>query len=70
VTSMVLREVDVSTSVAHVCDRDLPAALALLDERRPVLPTTVIGLADTEAEGLIPLAEGRSRSKILVDPRR
>jgi (R,R)-butanediol dehydrogenase/meso-butanediol dehydrogenase/diacetyl reductase len=69
VTAMVLREVDVRTSVAHVCDNDLPAALALLDERRPALPTTVIGLGETETEGLVPVAEGRARAKVLVDPR-
>ena len=29
-TGMILREVDIFTTVAHVCDEDIPAALQLL----------------------------------------
>ena len=70
VTAMVLNEIDICTSVAHVSDRDVPAAIRLLDERRPSIATTVIGLADTEEQGLIPLSQGRAPGKVLVDPRR
>ena len=31
-TPMILREVDIFTTVAHVCDSDIPAALELLAE--------------------------------------
>jgi (R,R)-butanediol dehydrogenase/meso-butanediol dehydrogenase/diacetyl reductase len=68
VTALVLREVDIRSSVAHVSDRDLPAAIRLLDSRRPAIPTTVMGLAEVESQGLIPLSEGRVHAKILVNP--
>lgn len=68
---IVLREVNVQTTVAHVCGDDLPAALELL-ERRPlsgVLPAHVIALDDAVASGIEPLAGGTAQGKILVDPR-
>jgi (R,R)-butanediol dehydrogenase/meso-butanediol dehydrogenase/diacetyl reductase len=70
-TPMILREVDVFTTVAHVCDTDIPAALALLAES-PVASVTAgprIPLDELVAEGLRPLAERRATGKILVDPR-
>lgn len=70
-TPMILREVDVYTTVAHVCDTDIPAALALLAESDVASVTAGprIPLDELVAEGLRPLAERRATGKILVSPR-
>jgi threonine dehydrogenase-like Zn-dependent dehydrogenase len=65
----ILAEVDVITSVAHVCGSDLPAALELL-ARSEVADRSierVIPLDRVVDEGLVQLAQGRARGKILVD---
>jgi (R,R)-butanediol dehydrogenase / meso-butanediol dehydrogenase / diacetyl reductase len=70
-TPMILREVDVFTTVAHVCDSDIPAALELLAQS-DVAAVTVgprIPLDELVVEGLRPLAERRATGKILVTPR-
>jgi (R,R)-butanediol dehydrogenase/meso-butanediol dehydrogenase/diacetyl reductase len=69
---VVLREVDVRTTVAHVCSTDLPAALDLLTERplADVLVDRVVGLEDVVDGGFEPLSTGRATGKILVDARR
>jgi threonine dehydrogenase-like Zn-dependent dehydrogenase len=67
-TQMILREVDVFTTVAHVCDTDIPAALALLAESS-VASITIgarIPLDELVEEGLRPLAERRAPGKIVV----
>ncbi|NUR75606.1 MAG: hypothetical protein HOQ28_04865, partial [Thermoleophilia bacterium] len=69
-TSMILREVDVFTTVAHVCDTDIPAALDLLT-RTDVARITAgprLPLDTLVDEGLRPLAERRAAGKILVSP--
>jgi (R,R)-butanediol dehydrogenase/meso-butanediol dehydrogenase/diacetyl reductase len=68
---IVLREVDTRTTVAHVCDTDLPAALDLLT-RRPlsgVLVDRVVALEDVVGAGFEPLAAGSVHGKLVVDPR-
>jgi (R,R)-butanediol dehydrogenase/meso-butanediol dehydrogenase/diacetyl reductase len=69
---LVLREVNVHTTVAHVCDKDLPEALQLLSRRQ--LSTTlldrIVPLEDVVTSGLQPLAAGTATGKILVNPRR
>jgi threonine dehydrogenase-like Zn-dependent dehydrogenase len=69
-TRMIVREVDIFTSVAHICDTDIPAALQLLSDSNvasvtagPRIPLEV--LVD---DGLRPLAEGRATGKILITP--
>jgi (R,R)-butanediol dehydrogenase/meso-butanediol dehydrogenase/diacetyl reductase len=65
----ILAEVDVITSVAHVCGSDLPAALELL-ARSEVADRSierVIPLDRVVDEGLVQLAQGRARGKIVVD---
>jgi (R,R)-butanediol dehydrogenase/meso-butanediol dehydrogenase/diacetyl reductase len=65
---MILREVDVFTTVAHVCDQDIPAALDLL-ARTNLAAVTAGARIQLEAlveRGLIPLAERRANGKILV----
>ena len=69
---VILREVDARTTVAHVCDTDLPAALDLLAARplAPLLVDRVVALEDVVPDGFEPLAAGVARGKILVTPRR
>jgi len=68
---IVLREVNVQTTVAHVCGTDIPEALALLDRMRlsEVLPAYAVPLDDVVAQGFEPLSTGSAHGKILVDPR-
>ncbi|HET7900261.1 MAG TPA: alcohol dehydrogenase catalytic domain-containing protein [Candidatus Nanopelagicales bacterium] len=70
-SDVVLREVDITTTVAHVCGHDLPRALDLLT-RSPL--STVIGVHEVPLgavvpEGFDPLVAGTAGGKILVDPR-
>jgi len=68
----VLREVDVRTTVAHVCATDLPRALDLLS-RTPLSSTIgvrTVPLGSVVADGLEPLVAGAVSGKVLVDPRR
>jgi (R,R)-butanediol dehydrogenase/meso-butanediol dehydrogenase/diacetyl reductase len=69
-TRMILREIDVFTTVAHVCDSDIPAALALLatSDVAAVTAGPRIPLETLVEEGLRPLAERRAVGKILVTP--
>jgi (R,R)-butanediol dehydrogenase/meso-butanediol dehydrogenase/diacetyl reductase len=68
-TRMTLREVDVLTTVAHVCDSDLPAALELLaaGDIARIVAGPRIPLDALVEDGLRPLAERRATGKILVD---
>jgi (R,R)-butanediol dehydrogenase / meso-butanediol dehydrogenase / diacetyl reductase len=69
-TPMILREVDVVTTVAHVCDSDIPAALELLatSDVAAVTAGPRIRLDDLVEGGLRPLAERRASGKVLVTP--
>jgi len=68
---VVLREITVRTTVAHICGSDIPQALSLLTSAQMsrVLPTRVISLDEVVTAGLEPLAAGQAQGKILVDPR-
>lgn len=70
-TRMILREVDLVTTVAHVADSDVPAALELLatSDVAAVTAGARIPLEALVDEGLRPLAERRAAGKILVTPR-
>lgn len=69
-TPMILREVDVFTTVAHVCDSDIPAALNLLSSTdvASIAAGPTIALEALVDDGLRPLAERRASGKILVSP--
>jgi len=69
---VVLREVNIQTTVAHVCGSDIPAALALLERVRmsEILPAQSITLDNVVEQGFEPLANGASSGKLIVDPRR
>jgi (R,R)-butanediol dehydrogenase/meso-butanediol dehydrogenase/diacetyl reductase len=68
--SMTVREVHVATTVAHVCDVDLPESLALLasTDIAEVVIDRVIALDDLVEHGIRPLASGAARGKIVVAP--
>lgn len=68
--SFTVREVDLLTTLAHVCDVDLPDALTLLasTDLADVVIDRVIPLADLVDDGIRPLAEGTARGKIVVAP--
>ncbi len=67
---LVVREVDLVTSQAHVCAEDLPEALAILSggELAAAAIDRVIPLSEIVAEGLEPLTTGKVAGKVLVDP--
>lgn len=67
---LILREIDVVTTVAHVCDENLPAALDLLAGRdlAALLVERVVPLDRAVEDALVPMAAGATRGKILVDP--
>ena len=69
-TGAIVREVDIFTTVAHVCDTDIPAALDLLagSDVATVAAGPRISLDALVEEGLRPLAERRAPGKILVTP--
>ncbi len=69
--SLVLNEVTVVTTVAHVCDEDLPKALDLLRDAAlgEEAIDRVIPLEAVVTDGLIPLVERNVRGKIVVRPR-
>ena len=69
---LVLREVNVQTTVAHVCGSDLPEALTRLRERplSGLLLDRVVSLENVVPAGFGPLVDGSARGKILVEPRR
>jgi (R,R)-butanediol dehydrogenase/meso-butanediol dehydrogenase/diacetyl reductase len=68
-SDVVLQEIDVRTTVAHVCDTDLPAALDLLTDRplSPVLVDRVVPLERVVTDGFEPLAAGTVHGKVLVE---
>jgi (R,R)-butanediol dehydrogenase / meso-butanediol dehydrogenase / diacetyl reductase len=68
---IVLREVDVHTTVAHVCATDIPEALDLLTKTKlsRTLLDRSVPLANVVPDGLQPLVSGDAAGKILVDPR-
>jgi threonine dehydrogenase-like Zn-dependent dehydrogenase len=68
---MVLREIDVATTVAHVCDVDLPESLEILATTplASIVLDRVIPLEGLVPDGLLVMAEGRAKGKIVVDPR-
>jgi (R,R)-butanediol dehydrogenase / meso-butanediol dehydrogenase / diacetyl reductase len=70
--ALTLDEISIVGTMAHVCARDLPAALVLLRQRgRPWTDVAPVALALDQLvpDGIIPLVEGRStRIKTLIDP--
>jgi len=69
--SATLREVDLKTTLAHVCDEDLAQAVQILDETEfaHVAFGDLIPLSEIVARGLVPLADGSAGGKLVVDVR-
>ncbi|HEY3614448.1 MAG TPA: alcohol dehydrogenase catalytic domain-containing protein [Gaiellales bacterium] len=69
--SAAVREVDIKTTLAHVCDEDLAAAVQMLDETEfaHVAFGDLIALSEIVPRGLVPLAEGSAGGKLVVDVR-
>jgi len=68
--SMIVREIEVMTTNAHVCDVDLPRSLEILTTT-PLASTVldrVIPLDNLVEDGLLALSEGRARGKVIVNP--
>ena len=65
-----LREIDISTSLAHVCGTDLPAAVDLLTHRdlAELLVERVLPLDEVATGALAKLAARQATGKFLVDP--
>lgn len=65
---LVLREVDVLTSVAHVCDVDLPASLEILarSDLGATILDRIIPIEALVEEGILAIAEGRAHGKVVV----
>jgi (R,R)-butanediol dehydrogenase/meso-butanediol dehydrogenase/diacetyl reductase len=68
---MAMREIELTSALAHVCADDLPEALDILarTDLAERVVDRVIPLDRLVADGLEPLAQRRARGKILVDPR-
>jgi threonine dehydrogenase-like Zn-dependent dehydrogenase len=66
---LTLREVEMTTTLAHICPQNLPEALHLLatTELAEHVIDRVIDLEDVVEDGLIALAERRVQGKILVE---
>ena len=67
---LAMREIELTSTWAHVCDLDLPHALATLAARDPsaLVVERVVPLERLVPDGLVPLAGHRTHGKILVDP--
>lgn len=71
-SDVVLREINIITSVAHVCGEDIPEALSMLSKKSlsHILLDRIVPLSMIIEEGMEPLSQGTINGKILVDPRR
>lgn len=68
-SDLVLREVNLITTVAHVCGEDIPEALDLLAQRplSELLLDSIVPLSQVVERGFEPLSQGSVSGKILVD---
>jgi threonine dehydrogenase-like Zn-dependent dehydrogenase len=67
--SLILREIDVTTTLAHVLGEDLADSLEVLrmTDVFNIVLDKVIGLGQLLDEGIRPLAQRRAKGKIIVD---
>jgi len=68
--ALTVREIDIVPSVSHICTEDLPEALDLLTTTDFAQITTegVVPLEHIVEGALEPMAEGRAKGKLLIDP--
>ncbi len=67
--SLIVREIDVTTTLAHVLAEDLADSLEVLrtTDVFNIVLDKVIGLDELLNEGILPLAQKRAKGKIVVD---
>ena len=67
---MVYREITITTTVAHVCAVDLPKSLDILTntDLANIALDRVIPLENLVDEGIMALADGRAKGKVVVNP--
>ena len=67
---MVYREITMTTTVAHVCGVDLPKSLEILTntDLADITLDRVIPLESLVDEGILALADGRAKGKVIVNP--
>jgi (R,R)-butanediol dehydrogenase/meso-butanediol dehydrogenase/diacetyl reductase len=67
---MTYREITLTTTVAHVCQADLPKSLEILtaSDLAATVLDSVIPLEGLVDDGIMALAEGRAKGKIVVNP--
>jgi (R,R)-butanediol dehydrogenase / meso-butanediol dehydrogenase / diacetyl reductase len=67
-----VREIDIMTTLAHVCQQDMPESVAILATTNVAAATLerTIGLGDLVPLGLVPLRDRTATGKIVVDPGR
>jgi (R,R)-butanediol dehydrogenase / meso-butanediol dehydrogenase / diacetyl reductase len=67
--SLIVREVDVTTTLAHVLAEDLADSLEVLRTTNvfDIVVDKVIGLEELLDQGILPLAQRRAKGKIIVD---
>jgi (R,R)-butanediol dehydrogenase / meso-butanediol dehydrogenase / diacetyl reductase len=68
--ALTVHEIEITTTLAHVCDVDLPDSLEIISrsDLASIALDRVIPLDELVDEGIRPLAEGTARGKIVVDP--
>lgn len=69
--SATLREIDLKTTLAHVCAEDLASAVQMLDETEFAHAAfgDLIPLSEIVPRGLVPLVNGSAGGKLVVDVR-
>jgi len=67
---MTYREITMTTTVAHVCTSDLPKSLEILTttDLADIVLDRVIPLDNLVDEGILALADGRAKGKVVVNP--
>jgi threonine dehydrogenase-like Zn-dependent dehydrogenase len=67
-----VREVELIGTVAHVCDEDLPQAIAVLAQHDlvPLVVDRIVGLEELVPIGIAALVTRTARGKFLIDPAR
>ena len=68
--ALTVHEIEITTTLAHVCDVDLPESLDIISgsDLASIVLDRVIPLDALVDEGIRPLAEGTARGKIVIDP--
>ena len=68
--ALTVHEIEVTTTLAHVCDVDLPESLQIISgsDLASIVLDRVIPLDALVDEGIRPLAEGTARGKIVINP--